>query len=304
MAESEQETGPKEVPEWVRAKLEKYAARTVQFLNDLTDAKQVGPDMVKVPAMPKSAIGHSQGLAIITRQKGGLLLSATHERGYILGKVTTPDGFTVWSGPVFTKGASYGLGLTLGRMKSRLCLALMNEKSLERATQPKRDFGLSWQFLLDMDASRVKGTSFDSSLAGPSQILSDASGGMLAKYYIVEAAMIDVSIRAGGVRLDDALNAAVYGSGVNVADVLKCKVPPPAEFQPVHVLLHRLEEESRAKGSANRDRSAQGTRPVGRSSGSSAEREMGRDFSPERQHQQHPWQRLEQHSWPPTPHHA
>eukprot|EP00887_Chlorella_sp_A99_P003332 scaffold26.g3332.t1 len=209
MAESEQETGPKEVPEWV------------------------GPDMVKVPAMPKSAIGHSQ---------------------------------------------------------------------------PKRDFGLSWQFLLDMDASRVKGTSFDSSLAGPSQILSDASGGMLAKYYIVEAAMIDVSIRAGGVRLDDALNAAVYGSGVNVADVLKCKVresvPPPAEFQPVHVLLHRLEEESRAKGSANRDRSAQGTRPVGRSSGSSAEREMGRDFSPERQHQQHPWQRLEQHSWPPTPHHA
>lgn len=108
--------------------------------------------------------------------------------------------------PLPGAGHSWGLGLTVGRMRSRLCLALMNDQSVKSALkvwrglgvpcrrggsqasharqssggrprydarrpprlshrqshgrywlQPKSDYGLSWQFLMDMNSSRLKG---------------------------------------------------------------------------------------------------------------------------------------------------
>ena len=38
--------------------------------------------------------------------------------------------------------------------------------------------------------------------------------------------------------LDTALNAAIYGRGVAVADVLAGRVPPPPQFEPLYRLLH------------------------------------------------------------------
>lgn len=130
------------------------------------------------------------------------------------------------------------------------------------------------------------------------QVLRDAEGGMVAKYYILEAGLVDLSCRGearvgrpwgqralrrpplpthaqaqgagrqarrglpisaqphphptpprpaaphatqcagGSFGPDRELNDAVYGRGVDVHEVLACRVQPPPEFQTVYNLLN------------------------------------------------------------------
>lgn len=49
-----------QVPGWVHRKLEIMANWVVAILVELTTATRVGPDKVKIPAMPKSAVRHTQ----------------------------------------------------------------------------------------------------------------------------------------------------------------------------------------------------------------------------------------------------
>ena len=51
---------PLQLPPAVHAKLERIALWVVQVLEELTTALRVGPDKVKIPAMPKSAVRHTQ----------------------------------------------------------------------------------------------------------------------------------------------------------------------------------------------------------------------------------------------------
>ena len=51
---------PPQVPPWVHRKLETMANWVVRILVELTTATRVGPDKVKIPAMPKSAVRHTQ----------------------------------------------------------------------------------------------------------------------------------------------------------------------------------------------------------------------------------------------------
>lgn len=49
-----------QIPSWAHRKLERYANWGVQVLVELTTATRVGPDKVKIAAMPKSAVRHTQ----------------------------------------------------------------------------------------------------------------------------------------------------------------------------------------------------------------------------------------------------
>lgn len=231
------------MPDWVHQRLHKQAAWVVTVLEELTTATRVGPDKVKIPAMPKSAVRHTQGLAIMKKIKRGCVLSMTQEHAFVINKVVGDDGNIRWSAPVFMRGSAYGVGLTFGYMTTWTCLALMNDKSLESATTKRGDWGFNWNFLLDMDASRIKKVSIDSA-AADSQVVTDRFGGMLAKYYIVDAALLDLSMRGGRVRPNKKLNMAVYGPNVNTQDILAGKVLPPVEFQPVYDLLNSFISET------------------------------------------------------------
>lgn len=57
-----------------------------------------------------------QGLAFISRRKKGALLSVSSERVVLVWKKSMPDGSTVWSGPIFLKGKSWGAGFTVGEL--------------------------------------------------------------------------------------------------------------------------------------------------------------------------------------------
>lgn len=41
-------------------------------------------------------------------------------------------------------------------MQSGTCLALMNDKALHSASTGHGDWGLNWNFLVDMNSSRIK----------------------------------------------------------------------------------------------------------------------------------------------------
>ena len=59
-----------------------------------------------------------QGLAFIRRRKKGCLLSWGSETVVLIWKKALPDGTTVWSGPIFLKGKTWGVGFTLGERGS------------------------------------------------------------------------------------------------------------------------------------------------------------------------------------------
>lgn len=248
-------------------RLMKAVEFTQQLLADLTDSSLIGVDLegrdvVRVAAMPKTAIYHSQGLAFISRRKKGALLSVSSERVVLVWKKSMPDGSTVWSGPIFLKGKSWGAGFTVGFLNMRLCLALMNSKGLDSVLCPHHATAFNASFFVDMNGSKVRPIR-TSSAGASTQVQTDAQGGMHARYYLLEACIVDISANGGYFGADMAMNQAIYGPGVDVHDVLECRVAPPPEFQPVYTLLNEytkaVKREHRTLGPVH-DRSMRGSR--------------------------------------------
>lgn len=83
-----------------------------------------------------------------------------------------------------------------GYTKARTCLALANGQAVDSFLKGKSEFGPAVHFLLDMNGSRIKRASFDSSEhQDMTKVERDKFGGVTARYFQVEAAMIDVSIQ-------------------------------------------------------------------------------------------------------------
>ncbi|PRW50965.1 hypothetical protein C2E21_5465 [Chlorella sorokiniana] len=236
-------------PSWAAARLHRVCDSMCHFLHEATDAPVVGKDgqgrdVVRVAAMPKTAVVHAQGLAFVTRKKKGFVLGRTTERVVMIGKTVLPDGQVVWSGPVFLKGRYWSLGVTGGFMRMRMCLAIMNDKGMAGVLRPHHNLGVNASFLVDMNGSSIRRLHTTSS--GQSQVITDDAGGMLAKYYLLEAGLVDLSCRGGAFGLDRGMNEAIYGSEADAERILACKVAPPPEFQPVYDLLNEYVREVRA----------------------------------------------------------
>uniref|UniRef100_A0A1D1ZPZ5 Ysc84 actin-binding domain-containing protein n=1 Tax=Auxenochlorella protothecoides TaxID=3075 RepID=A0A1D1ZPZ5_AUXPR len=233
-----------DVPDWAHSKLERRANKAVLFLQQLTTIQQTGEGL-KVPTMPKSAVVSAEGIAIKYKSKYGALLTRTTERGFVIRKLTGPGGEIRWSAPVFLQGSAMGAGLSGGYRKSRTCIALANDQAVQSALRSQSEFGPCVHFLLDMNGTRIKRAHFDSSdQASQTAVSQDRHGGMTAKYYQVDAAMVDISVEGGSTYVDKDFNAAVYGQGVTAEGILSGEVPPPAEFQLLYTVLQQFVDET------------------------------------------------------------
>ena len=85
----------------------------------------------------------------------------------------------------------------------RMCLALTSERGVEEVLRPCSTCGVNWSFLLDMNGPRLRPLRAGSSGAGGSEIVAGPDGSpMLAKYFLLQAGMVDVSLRGEpGLRL-------------------------------------------------------------------------------------------------------
>jgi hypothetical protein len=81
-------------------------------------------------------------------------------------------------------------------MNMRVCLALTSERGVEEVLRPCSTCGVNWSFLLDMNGPRLRSLRAGSSGAGGSEIVAGPDGRpMLAKYCLLQAGMVDVSLR-------------------------------------------------------------------------------------------------------------
>ncbi|KAK2080383.1 hypothetical protein QBZ16_000236 [Prototheca wickerhamii] len=199
------------VPAWAHEKLERRARKAVLFLQQLTSAQLDADGVTKNPTMPASAIVSSQGIAVLTRNKYGALVTVENEYGFLIRKLAGPRNEIRWSAPVFLRGHFMGAGFSGGYQKYRTCVALANEQA--------RLWPVGALFLLDMNGTRIRRARFDSNDVGTAYE-EDRYGGKTANYYQVEAAMVDVSIHGGGASVDKDFNAAVYGRETSVDEIL------------------------------------------------------------------------------------
>lgn len=272
---AQEDEGPQLPTPWALYKLQQAATLALRLLSDLTDTAIVGPDSIRLPAMPKSALLHTQGLACIYRRKAGLLLSRTKAQGFIIKRIVRPDGTSTWSAPVFVRGRGFGLGLTAGVSRTFFCGALMNTAAFERELRQQCSASVACSFLVDMNGSYLRKTVFDSSTAGPSEVVTHDGGAMTATYFRGTAMLVDGSVNVHWMYPFSQLNAELYGEGVDALSVLNGDLPPPEGFRAVHELLDRLTAQAAAVMPGKKDRSGYGlghspSRPLERRSRTSS----------------------------------
>ncbi|WPT18185.1 hypothetical protein PSENEW3_00006186 [Picochlorum sp. SENEW3] len=221
--------------------LMKWSNEVVKFLNNLTSEQ---PDGLHGPrqkaAMPHSAFAKPTALAFLFKRKWGCLVSIENETGFITRKIVDEEGNISWSAPYFTKGRGVGIGFSFGRLSSGICLALMNEEALDYALGKKGKFGANLQFLIDMDGAYIRSVSLDSTSQVDNVINIDSKGGLMAKYFRMQAMMVDFSIEFIRTYPDAYLNDKVYSDACGEREILSGTLMPPFEFSGVIDLLNRL----------------------------------------------------------------
>ncbi|KAL4430954.1 hypothetical protein ABPG75_006210 [Micractinium tetrahymenae] len=244
---------PHEPQAWALAKLSKYAERTVQLLHDLTDVREVQEQpphsvgvlhgveediVVRVGAMPKSAVAHAEGLAFIFRRKAGALLTFGHERCLLIARVAGENGGEAgWSAPLFCRGRTLGLGLSAGWMEMQVCWAIEGQANIQDLLKPQSLAGVNAAFLIDMNGARIRPVR-----RSAGSTVGATRGGLIAKYFITQACMVDLAVRGGSFRQDVQLNRALYGPSASPHDILQGRVPRPPGLEPVYALLAQLQQ--------------------------------------------------------------
>ncbi len=89
------------------------------------------------------------------QKKRGLLGSYASSKGFLVSKRMV-HGEPRWSAPLFVEERLVGFGLTLGYANKGVCLAMTEEASVKVAAKKRRTFGVTWNFLLDMNGAYVR----------------------------------------------------------------------------------------------------------------------------------------------------
>ena len=249
-------------------KLLRWSTRVIAFLNNLTqdpNGQMTVAGQPKKAAMPISAFAKPKALAFVFRKSYGFLgVGVLNEVGFITKKLVHPDGRVSWSAPYFLCGRGYSVGLTLGRLQTGYCLALLNDEAVDRCLARDLKFGASLKFFVDMDGAYIRPVRIDSTNE-TDNVLDDGHGGLMAKYFRLEAMMVDCTFNWARTYPFRRLNDSVYGTVVSEDEVLGGTLAGPAEFEGVIDLLNRLSaagdpraRKPRGKGTPFNDRSFSG----------------------------------------------
>jgi len=205
--------------------------------------------------MPKSALDKAMGIEITISHKTGFgFFSYTKTKGMVFARnlvdsdsggrdgIIGPPGLCTpkWSPPIFTKGFSLGIGFSVGAETLCRCNVLLNEEALKERLRKVDSFGAAVNTLVDMNGSRLRKCQVTS--AGDSQpVINEPNGGSYARYYIVEALLVEAAFRFIRKRPWKALNDDLYGPYVAPGDVLAGKVDHPPQMKVFYDLLQQYE---------------------------------------------------------------
>lgn len=224
-------------------KLLRWSTRVIAFLNNLThDPSEHKSQSVqaKKAAMPLSAFAKPKALAFVFRKSYGFgFFGVLNEVGFITRKLEHEDGSVSWSAPYFLTGRGYSVGLTIGRLGTGYCLALLTNEAVERCLMGEMKFGAQVRFFIDMDGAYVRPVRMDSTNE-TDNVIDDGHGGLFAKYFRLEAMMVTMVFSWASNVPYRKLNDSTYWPGVPQDKVLGGEVPCPAEFGGVIDLLTRL----------------------------------------------------------------
>jgi hypothetical protein len=205
--------------------------------------------------MPKSALDKAMGIEITISHKTGFgFFSYTKTKGMVFARnlvdrdsggrdgIIGPSGLYTpkWSPPIFTKGFSFGIGFSVGTEILCRCNVLLNEEALKERLRRVDSFGAAVNTLVDMNGSRLRKCQVTS--AGDSQpVINEPNGGSYARYYIVEALLVEAAFRFIRKRPWKALNDDLYGPYIAPGDILAGKVDQPPQMKVFYDLLQQYE---------------------------------------------------------------
>lgn len=236
-------SGESTLSKFTHEKLLRWSTRVIAFLNNLTQIPSVQASHSGNPkkcAMPLSAFAKPKALAFVFRKGYGLgLFGLLNEVGFVTRKIVHEDGRVSWSAPYFLTGRGFSVGLTIGKLATGYCLALLTDEAVERCLMGDIKFGAQVRFFIDMDGAYVRPTRMDSTNE-TDNVIDDGHGGLFAKYFRLEAMMVTMAFSWARNVPYRRLNDSTYGTGVPQNEVLGGTVPCPSEFGGVMDLLNRL----------------------------------------------------------------
>ncbi|KAI7841521.1 hypothetical protein COHA_004693 [Chlorella ohadii] len=191
-------------------------------------------------ALPPAALRTCKALVFWHQRKAGILAGWDWGSGCLIRR--HQDG--TWGAPVFLRLRGGSLGLTLGLQRLQSVSVLQTERQVQEFVRDHAS--------LSVDATMP--SAYVDPLAHDEPVIktlkhSDVSlpPGVPEPYTarLSDGLIYDISLRAGLMYVDDALNAAVYGPSqdgepVTATQILAGLVDPPREFSPLFKALDEL----------------------------------------------------------------
>lgn len=182
-------------------------------IEELNDARAVLREISSDGEIPLTQRERAQCVVVVpSLVSGGLILGARHGHGVVTCRTSGR-----WSGPAFVALSGGSAGLQVGLESADLVMLVMSERGMAQLFRSSFQFGA--------DVSVAAGPTGQSVQAG-TDVKMRAE---IFSYARTRGLFAGVEVSGAVMRQDQAANAALFGTGVDVHAILTAAVPPPAE---------------------------------------------------------------------------
>lgn len=163
-------------------------------------------------SIPEKVLRDARGLAILSVVKAGFVLSARGGQGIVIARTSATNG---WSGPSAIATGGAGFGFQIGAQASEFVLVLNTPEAV-------RAFSRGGNISLGTDLSVAAGP------VGRNLAVDVAPMAAIYTYSRSQGLFAGVSLEGTVIITRGEANTDYYGRKVQVDDILKGKIPPPA----------------------------------------------------------------------------
>jgi len=168
-------------------------------------------------SIPEKVLRDARGLAVLSVIKAGFILSARGGQGIVVARTSTTNG---WSGPSAIATGGAGFGFQIGAQVSEFVLVLNTAEAVKA-------FSRGGNVSLGTDLSVAAGP------AGRDLGVDVAPTAAIYTYSRSQGLFAGVSLEGTVIVTRNEANKEYYGKKVEVEDILKGKIQPPAGAEPL-----------------------------------------------------------------------
>jgi len=165
-------------------------------------------------SIPEKVLRDARGLAILTVVKAGFVVSARGGQGIVVARISTNE----WSGPSAIATGGAGLGFQIGAQASEFVLVLNTPEAVKA-------FSRGGNVSLGTDLSVAAGP------VGRDLGVDVAPTAAIYTYSKSQGLFAGLSLEGTVIITRNEHNTKYYGKRVEVEDIFKGKIPPPAGAQ-------------------------------------------------------------------------